>query len=216
MALSYSAAEYCSPVWANSCHAKNIDPELNNACRIVTGTLRPTPLPAVYRLAGIAPPHIRCEAHMGAQKHKQEHDNRHPLSGHITPRSRLPSRSSFMTAESLDPGLVPQHRIDRWTEWDNHDNNAIQAPREELPSGTDLPRKDWVTLNRARAKVGKTASNLHKWGFASTSECPCGNPNQTMQHILQDCSQGPFCSDRDLRMCNRHAKNWIRHWRDKT
>ena len=216
LALSYSTAEYCSPVWAKSCHAKMVDPELNNACRIITGTLRPTPLPAVYRLAGIAPPHIRREAQLGAQKHKQEHDNRHPLSDHTTPRSRLTSRSSFMTAESLDPEHLPQHRVDRWTEWDNHDSNAIQAPREELPSGTDLPRKDWVTLNRARAKVGKTASNLHRWGFAPTSECPCGNPNQTMQHLLQECSLGPFCSDRDLRTCNRHAKNWIRHWRDKT
>ena len=59
LALSYSTAEYCSPVWTNSCHASKIDPELNNACRIITGTLRPTHLPALYRLTGIAPPHIR-------------------------------------------------------------------------------------------------------------------------------------------------------------
>ena len=32
LALSYSTAEYASPVWARSCHAKKIDPELNNAC----------------------------------------------------------------------------------------------------------------------------------------------------------------------------------------
>ena len=43
LALSYSTAEYCSPVWGNSCHAKKIDSELNNACRVVTGNLRPTP-----------------------------------------------------------------------------------------------------------------------------------------------------------------------------
>ena len=216
LALCYSSAEYCSAVWSKSCHAKTIDPELNNACRIVTGTLRPTPLPALYRLAGIAPPHIRRETQLRTQKHKQEHDARHPLAGHIPPRSRLSSRSSFMKVESLDPDLSSQHRINEWTQWDNYQNNAIQAPREALPSGTDLPRKDWVTLNRARAKVGKTASTLHKWKLSPTSECPCGDPEQTMQHILTDCPLGPVCTDRDLIKCNRNAKSWISNWRDKT
>ena len=215
LALSYSTAEYCSPVWANSCHAKSIDPELNNACRIITGTLRPTPLPAVYRLAGIAPPHLRRETQLRTHKHKQEHDRRHPLSGHIPPRSRLSSRSSFMKAESLDPDTSSKHRTERWTQWDVYNNDAIQTPKEQLPSGTYLPRKDWVTLNRARAKVGKTASSLHKWKLAPTSECPCGNPNQTMQHILTDCNLGPICTDRDLLRSNRNAKSWIKTWRDK-
>ena len=31
--LSYSTAEYAAPVWARSTHAKNLDPELNQACR---------------------------------------------------------------------------------------------------------------------------------------------------------------------------------------
>ena len=216
LALCFSTAEYCSPVWSKSCHAKNVDAELNNACRIITGNLRPTPLPAVYRLAGIAPPHIRRDAQRRAQKYKQEHDIRHPLCGHIPPRRRLPSRSSFMTAESLDPDLSAQYRTNKWSEWDSYDSNAVQSPIEELPTGTDLPRKDWVTLNRARAKVGKTASSLHKWNIAPTSECPCGEPKQTMQHILTECTLGPVCTDRDLIRCNRNAKAWISHWRDKT
>ena len=215
LALSYSTAEYCSPVWANSCHAKSIDPELNNACRIITGTLRPTPLPALHRLAGIAPPQIRRETQLRTQKYKQENDKRHPLHDHIPPRSRLESRRSFMTAESLNPDLATKYRTDQWTQRDTCNNNAIQPPKEALPNGTDIPRKDWVALNRARAKVGKTASTLHKWKLAETSKCPCGSPNQTMQHVLTDCSLGPVCTDRDLLMCNRHAKTWLRHWRDK-
>ena len=59
LALSYSTAEYCSAVWGKSCHAKKINAELNNACRVITGNLRPTPLQSLYRLAGIAPPDIR-------------------------------------------------------------------------------------------------------------------------------------------------------------
>ena len=131
-------------------------------------------------------------------------------------RRRLPSRSSFMTTENLDPDLSTQYRTDEWSQWDSYNSNAVQPPREELPAGTDLPRKDWVTLNRARAKVGKTASSLHKWNMAPTSECPCGEPKQTMEHILTDCPLGPVCTDRDLIRCNRNAIAWISNWRDKT
>ena len=42
LALSYSAVEYAYPVWVISSHASKLDPELNDACRSVTGCLRPT------------------------------------------------------------------------------------------------------------------------------------------------------------------------------
>ncbi|GFR89030.1 RNA-directed DNA polymerase from mobile element jockey-like protein [Elysia marginata] len=71
LALSYSTAEYSSAVWARSCHAKKVDAELNNACRIVTGQLRPTPLPLLYRTAGIAPPDIRRQTHGSTEKHNR-------------------------------------------------------------------------------------------------------------------------------------------------
>ena len=37
LSLSYFTAEYAAPVWARSAHATNLDPELNQACRSVTG-----------------------------------------------------------------------------------------------------------------------------------------------------------------------------------
>ena len=55
LALSYSVFEYCSPVWDRSSHAKKVDPELNNTCRIITRTLKPTPLTLVYKLSGKDP-----------------------------------------------------------------------------------------------------------------------------------------------------------------
>ena len=48
LALCYSTAEYCAPVWARSCHAFKVDPELNKACRTITGTMKSTPQPAIY------------------------------------------------------------------------------------------------------------------------------------------------------------------------
>ena len=154
-------------VWARSCHAQKVDPELNNACRIVTGQLRPTPLALLYRSAGIAPPDIRRRITASVQKHKQETDNRHPLFDHNYPKSRLKSRKSFRTVQSIHPDNAASHRLEIWNDWDSSASEAVQRLREQLQTGTNMPRKHWVSLNRARAKVGKT--DLYpKWKFKAT------------------------------------------------
>ncbi|KAJ3587791.1 hypothetical protein NHX12_011387 [Muraenolepis orangiensis] len=43
-ALVFSAAEYCAPVWSRSPHVKKVYPIINNALRIITGCLKPTPV----------------------------------------------------------------------------------------------------------------------------------------------------------------------------
>ena len=216
LALSYSAAEYCSPVWGRSSHAKEVDPELNNACRIITGTLRPTPLTTVYKLAGIAPPHIRRETQTMTEKYKQEQDARHPLFEHSGTRGRLKSRKSFATCNSLNPESSSVYRLGRWREWNAESNNISRPePNERLPSGTELSRPEWVTINRARAKVGRTQSNLYKWKLAESAECQCGHPSQTMNHILEECKLGPHCTEEDLWENNEFAQNWIKYWCDK-
>ena len=203
-------------MWEWSCHSYKVDTELNQACRIITGALRPTPLPVLHRLAGIAPPKIRRAVHSKTQKYKQENDVRHPLYGYETVRRRLKSRKSFMTISSLDPTEAATYRVENWRETDNCPlSEAIQIPCESLPQGTNLCRKDWVTLNRARAKVGRTRDNLHKWGLAPSAECPCGHSIQTMEHILRDCSLGPVCTDLDLFESSQTAMQWIQCWRDK-
>ena len=58
LALCYSGANYAAPVWARSYHAQKLNPELNSACRAVTGCLMPTNVEDLYLLAGIAPPDI--------------------------------------------------------------------------------------------------------------------------------------------------------------
>ena len=60
-ALSFvcSAVEYCAPVWCRSTHTHLIDSILNDALRIVTGCLRPTPTEDLPVLAGIQPAELR-------------------------------------------------------------------------------------------------------------------------------------------------------------
>ena len=53
LALVYSTAEYCAPVWARSAHSKQLDVPINEALRVITGCLRPTPVELQPILAGI-------------------------------------------------------------------------------------------------------------------------------------------------------------------
>ena len=126
---------------------------------------------------------------------------------------RLRSRHSFATVEPLHPNQSTTIRLESWIENDTSPpNDALPPHQEYLPSGTSLCRKDWVTLNRARSKVGKTNKNMHRWGIASSPDCPCGEQEQTMEHILRNCPQGPTCTDEDLREVSDNALEWIRHW----
>jgi hypothetical protein len=56
------------------------------------------------------------------------------------------------------------------------------------PPGSDLPRNIWSMLNRIRTKHGRCRSLLFKWGKLESAECDCGAPDQTVLHIVQDCS----------------------------
>ena len=59
LSLVYSTAEYCAPVWCCSAHTRLVDSVLNDALRIVTGCLRPTPTDYLPVLAGIQPVELR-------------------------------------------------------------------------------------------------------------------------------------------------------------
>ena len=56
LALCYSVGEYCAPVWARSAHTNLVDVQLNPTMRLISGTLKPTPLPWLPVLANIEPP----------------------------------------------------------------------------------------------------------------------------------------------------------------
>ena len=59
LSLVYSTAEYCAPVWCRSAHTRLIDGVLNDALRIVTGCLRPTPTDYLPVLSSIQSAELR-------------------------------------------------------------------------------------------------------------------------------------------------------------
>ena len=114
LALCYSTAEYAAPVWERSAYANLLNPELNQACRAITGCLKPTNVENLYLLAGISPPEIRRSVCTRVKRTKQVERETHSPFGHTPARSRLKSRRSFLT--SVQPVHVPAKvvRVDKW------------------------------------------------------------------------------------------------------
>ena len=83
LALCFSTAEYCSPVWARSNHTNLVDVKLNASMRIVSGTLRPTPLPWLPVLSNIPPPHLRRLEATARLLNRIRPNNSLPLQGDI-------------------------------------------------------------------------------------------------------------------------------------
>ena len=59
LSLVYLTAEYCAPVWYHNAHTRLIDSVLNDALRIVTGCLCPTPTDYLPVPSGIQPAEFR-------------------------------------------------------------------------------------------------------------------------------------------------------------
>ena len=115
LALCYFVAEYAAPVvWARSFHTQKLNPELNNACRAVTGCMKPTNVEDLYLLAGIAPPDIRRDVCARIEKPQQETNEAHSLYGQNPAERRLESRNCFL--RSVKPADFPP-KVIRCSAW---------------------------------------------------------------------------------------------------
>ena len=101
----------------------------------------------------------------------------------VVQATRLKSRNSWCVF-ALNLGETDTFRMAMWNKSDQGKNAALPLPSEALPPGADLPRRQWVALNRARAKVAKTRDNMCRWGFFQNEACQCGEDPQTIEHIL--------------------------------
>ena len=101
LSLVYSTAEYYAPVWCRSAHTCLIDSVLNDALRIVTGCLRPTPTDHLPVLSGIQPAELRRLGATLSLDHRGSLDPDHILHGLLSGSSdtgqvRLRSRRPFV------------------------------------------------------------------------------------------------------------------------
>ena len=189
LSLVYSTAEYCAPVWCCSAHTRLIESVLNDALRIVTGCLRPTPMDHLPVLSGIQPAELRRMEATLSLAHRGSLDSDHILHGLLSGSSdtrqvRLRSTRPFV------PGA--RNLLDNFarlgicaSEWTNHKWNAeycknVSGLRVFVPEtgarpvGMGLPRAAWVNLNRLRTGVGRFHLSMHKWSLAPSPNCECG------------------------------------------
>ena len=202
LSLVYSTSEYCAPVWCRSAHTRLIDSVLNDALRIVTGCLRPTPMDHLPVLSGIQPAELRRMGATLSLAYRGSLDPDHILHGLLSGSSdtrqvRLRSRRPFVPgARNLLDNLARLGiRASEWTnyKWKTEYRENASRLRAFVPEtgarpvGMGLPRAAWVKLNRLRTGVGQFHSSMHKWGLASSPNCECNASEQTADHVLTAC-----------------------------
>ena len=199
LSLVYSTAEYYAPVWCRSAHTRLIDGVMNNALRIVTGCLRPTPTDHLPVLSGIQPAELRRLGATPSLAYGGSLDPDHILYGLLSGSSdtrqvRLISRRPFVpVARNLSANLA---RLGiRASEWTNHKwkteycENASRL-RAFVPEtgarhvGMGLPRVAWVEPADWCWAIPFVHAQM---GLAPSPYCECGASEQTADHVLTAC-----------------------------
>lgn len=190
LALVFSAAEYCCPVWLNSVHVKKIDAQLNFSMRIITGTIKSTPTPWLPVLSNIVPPHIRRETTaLNFWNKFNSFPNSFPILTYIpdnrVPRlkSRKPFWSNFLTNMNRSDKEMWQSE---WNVSNFFNKDLISDPSIRVP-GFDLPRRIWSVLNRIRTGHGRCNSMLFRWNSVESPSCECGENEETIEHLINSC-----------------------------
>ena len=208
MALCYSVAEYAAPVWARSSHAQKLNPELNSACRAVTGCLNPINVEDLYLLSGIAPPDIWRDVCARVEQTKQETNEAHSLYGQNLAERRLKSMNCFL--RSMKPAdFTP--KVIRCSAWLRRlqaiPHRANVNIDESLAKGFDRPWTTWRCLNRLR--TGFTCGKEQRWRYyEGDTTCECG-----LAHMMQCTLLAQPCSLDDLNKFNDIAKKYVERWK---
>ena len=158
LAVVHSTAEYCAPVWCRSAHTQLIDPAINDALRIVSGCLRPTPADNLPILAGIQPAELRRSGATLSLGRRAMDPGHLPHSALTCPSSavawRLKSKHPFVPAAQQFISFCDNNSI-RAAQQADHQWNTKCADnptrlRTLIPDigtqspGMTLPRRAWV------------------------------------------------------------------------
>ena len=157
--------------------------------RIITGSIKSTPIEWLPVLSHIEPPRVRRKQILVREYKKIIANPDLPIHQDLIHFNRLKSRSpSVRMAQQLIT-----NNFDGYEEWQSDWQGKVSPTwhplliSKEPPHGFNLPRKLWVRLNRIRTGHGRSGSALYRWGMRSNPECECGAASQTMGHITYEC-----------------------------
>ena len=185
-------------------HTCLIDSVLNDALRIVTGCLRPTPTDNLPVFSDIHPAELRRQGATLSLANRSSLDPGHTLYGQLTEpqaasKERVKSRNPFApAARKLLHNLSELHNCIRAVQWTNliwdteyfKSMSALGVYNSRIstrPIGMSLTRTAGVKLNCLRTGVGRFGSSMHEWGFACSVKCECGASEKTADHIILTC-----------------------------
>lgn len=166
----------------HSAHVNRIDSELNNAMRIISGTVKTTQTPWLPVLTNIAPPHIRrkeslvntitsCLNYKESLLFQMLRDK---------PINRLKSRKPpGLTADNLINTQFCSSKLwnEEWTKSHVTNKDLINKPDQNV-EGMSLPRNQWTTINRIRTGQGRCGSLLFKWRYKKVQRVIVGKWNR--------------------------------------
>lgn len=214
LSLVFSAAEYCSSIWLNSSHSYKIDVQLNRAMRIISGTIKSTPIPWLAVLCNIDSPHLRRKSALVKTVKKcllVGNSVLNNLMSNTPPRTlvRRPPYDSAIELISANFNVKVKWK-EEWLAANVINSDIVVDPLQRLP-GFDLVRSEWCTLNRIRTSNGKCAKTLHRWGALDSEFCDCGPVVQSIQHIVSECPSRRFNGSLiQISNCEEEAMTWLR------
>ena len=109
LALAFSTAEYAAPAWSHSTHVHKVDVVLNDAMRLISGTLTATPVSNLPILSGIPPAQLRRDAQYAKLAQKHDRDKCLVPAPSAFEGQRLPRRHFATQAAELRPENPPLH-----------------------------------------------------------------------------------------------------------
>jgi len=153
--------------------------------RLISGTVRSTPLPWLPVLSNIEPPALRRKAATEKLVEKIVKHDSWPIQPDIlsVPMLRLTSRKPLWL--DLQPVDIKSRWRHNWKSAQVVNSHLVCDPTIWQP-GFDLPRQHWSPLNRFRTEQGNCGACRRQWRLTDTDQCPCGE-TQTMSHIVESC-----------------------------
>ena len=213
LALCYSVADYCAPVWARSSHTHLVDTKLRDSMRTITGCLKSTPVQWLPVMSGIPPPHLRRqEANQRSLEKLDNAPDNNPLKEicNSAPYSaRLKLRKPYYKSRSENFAIIESWKRE-WADNAPRGGHLITDPTIKT-NGFDSKRKYWTTRNRLLTGHARTGHTMHKWKLRNSPTCPrCQNSPETTDHIVLHC---PFTKldggYETVLKCDDSFKDWV-------